>query len=196
MAKTAMVGASVILLAGLFFAPVTQAEPQNVKVRAAGSAVETEIDVNGDTFTADLATFESKGSLGQSRVKCVTEWEPTAEPDVCPPGFLASRLVLVPFPPNFLGIRQQSCVATYADQSQLIWAATGEEGRESFLCFNPLAGQGFGEINADYFGGTGRFANAVGQQRSTFTFAGIMFEVGFSVVTVETEGTIDLNPSP
>jgi len=184
------IGAS--LLAVILVASTSNADDVELKTRFSGTTAEIAIDINDDGLTATRGDFQAKGTFGRSVMACVTEWEVPADepPFPCPPEFFV-KLTLVHAATAPPGTFQQSCVATFEDQSQLVSLASG-----GGMCLNPFTGEAGGQITGTYSGGTGRFEDATGTYVTTFSAAQVMWEVGFSLVYGESVGTINLDGAP
>lgn len=153
----------------------------SVKMSYAGSGFDTTFYNDGyneaNALPVSLSQGNGKGSFGKFAFATTTEFAlPTG------PGQCASDTDELEFP-----LISSEEVTTFADQSQLFSVASG-----GYSCVSLSTGYYYGQIEADYVGGTGRFEGATGTYTSPFE--GQNFgdpNVGFRSITGTVEGTVN-----
>ena len=153
---------------------------KSVNMSYAGTGFDTTFYNNGygpsTALPVSLSQGNGKGSLGKFAFTTTTEFAlPTGV------GQCASDTDELEFP-----LISSEEVTTFADQSQLFSVASG-----GYSCVSLSKGYYYGQVEADYIGGTGRYSGATGTYTSPFE--GQNFgdpNVGFRSISGTVEGTL------
>ena len=162
---------------GLLSPQISEAEKGGstpVKMRYAGSGIDTHFDTNGDGLYLSLSQANGRGTFGNFAIAITAEFGLPSSGD-CAAGELDLPLV------------SSEAVYTFADQSQLFAIQSG-----GYLCLDTVTGHYYGQVEGDYVGGTGRFEGATGRVTSQFEGQNLgNSDVGFRSIKGTVGGTVN-----
>jgi len=171
--RIGLLASSVLLLAGLLVAPMSNAGETAISMRYAGVGWVTHVDgFVTDGMNVDLTTGAAQGTFGDSDITITTEFVPN--PGLtCPDGYTIKYALVY-----------SSTVLTMRDLSQLFGIA-----QDGWACAN-AEGRYFGEVTGVYVGGTGRFATATGDFVSKFDGAYLEPNLSFRSIRGTVAGSV------
>ncbi|MEJ2515509.1 MAG: hypothetical protein P8080_07590 [Gammaproteobacteria bacterium] len=140
-----------LLCAGALWASASYAGDMPISIKYSGTGFATAVDVNGDGENLSLTLAEGRGTFGRTAVNITSEFvvDPAVE---CEAGYVPYTLF------------QSTAMIIVNNGDQLFGFGGG-----GTLCLNPNTGYYYGDAYGVYYGGTGRFATAVGEYTSDYT---------------------------
>lgn len=160
-----------LALVGALAAPAVQAEDFNQSV--SGNFLDTSIDVNNDGMAGAMIMADAKGSGGGS-FRGYQEVMFVAPTGLCDP--TEAEVVFVAY----------SIVRRFANGDLLFSNLV-----DGTSCLDPVSGLASVVVNAEFIGGTGRFANATGGYTLEYDAVVLLPDFGGGIAHGAFVGTVD-----
>lgn len=155
MSKRVTLLIAIVALFGLVLAP-SAVQAGKFQQNVSGGFTDTAIDTNGDGMAANIMTGATSGTGGTASYNGVLEIK-FAATGLCPAGEIEGVVVAY------------SIVRRYGDGDLLFSRLV-----DGTTCFNPAMGKATIDINAEVFGGTGKYASASGTYSAHYDVAALL----------------------